>query len=202
MKTIKINGKRIYFYSVFGHKIVRLLLAVFLLCGLFTPYAFGDNNLKISAINQDNNVSGVVSDATGMPLIGVSVLIKGTTQGVITDLDGKFNLKVPHGSVLVFSYIGMRTVEINVANQKEINVVMQENTESIDEVVVIGFGTQKKVNLTGSVGVADAKSAEITSRNDDSSSFARYGAGITNFSEYGRIGKTSKYEYPRYCDNR
>ena len=160
MKISENNEKRKYFYFLFGHKTVRLLLAVSLQCGAFIPCAFGDNNLKISVMNQDENVSGVVHDATGMPLIGVSVVVKGTTQGVVTDLDGKFSLEVPRGSVLVFSYIGMQTVEINVANQKEINVVMQENTESIDEVVVIGFGTQKKVNLTGSVGIADAKALE------------------------------------------
>lgn len=84
---------------------------------------------------------------------------------------------------------------------KEINVVMQENTESIDEVVVIGFGTQKKVNLTGSVGIADAK-VGITSCNDSCPGFARFGTGVTDISEYGRIGKTCKYEYSRYCDNR
>ncbi|MCS2890770.1 SusC/RagA family TonB-linked outer membrane protein [Parabacteroides faecis] len=160
MKISENNEKRKYFYFLFGHKTVRLLLAVSLQCGAFIPCVFGDNNLKISVMNQDENVSGVVHDATGMPLIGVSVVVKGTTQGVVTDLDGKFSLEVPRGSVLVFSYIGMQTVEINVANQKEINVVMQENTESIDEVVVIGFGTQKKVNLTGSVGIADAKALE------------------------------------------
>lgn len=69
-------------------------------------------------MNQDGVVSGLVRDATGMPLIGVSVVVKGTMQGVVTDMDGKFSLEVPRGSVLVFSYIGMQSVEMSVTDQK------------------------------------------------------------------------------------
>lgn len=95
MKIIEINERGKCFHSLFGHKAVRLLLAASLQCGLFVPYALGNNNLQISIMNQEGNVSGIVRDATGMPLIGVSVVVKGTTQGVVTDLDGKFNLEVP-----------------------------------------------------------------------------------------------------------
>lgn len=108
-------------------------------------------------MNQEGNVSGIVRDATGMPLIGVSVVVKGTTQGVVTDLDGKFNLEVPRGSVLVFSYIGMQSVEVSVTDQKDLNIVMKENSEAIDEVVVIGYGTVKKSNLSGAVSSVSSK---------------------------------------------
>lgn len=157
MKIIEINERGKYFHSLFGHKAVRLLLAASLQCGLFIPYALGDNNLQISIMNQEGNVSGIVRDATGMPLIGVSVVVKGTMQGVVTDLDGKFNLEVPRGSVLVFSYIGMQPVEISVTGQKDLNIVMKENSEAIDEVVVIGYGTVKKSNLSGAVSSVSAK---------------------------------------------
>lgn len=87
---------------------------MWLICSL----CFGDNNLHINIMNQDGVVSGLVRDATGMPLIGVSVVVKGTMQGVVTDMDGKFSLEVPRGSVLVFSYIGMQSVEMSVTDQK------------------------------------------------------------------------------------
>ena len=157
MKIIEINERGKYFHSLFGHRAVRLLLAASLQCGLFIPYALGDNNLQISIMNQDGNVNGIVRDATGMPLIGVSVVVKGTMQGVVTDLDGKFNLEVPRGSVLVFSYIGMQSVEVNVTGQKDLNIVMKENSEAIDEVVVIGYGTVKKSNLSGAVSSVSSK---------------------------------------------
>ena len=100
---------------------------------------------------QQKTVSGNVVDQSGQPLIGVNVTVKGTTQGMITDLDGNYSLSVSPNATLVFSYIGYTTQEIRVGNQTTINVKLMENTEMIDEVVVVGYGTQAKVNLTGSV---------------------------------------------------
>lgn len=157
MKIIEMNKRERCSRTLFGNKIVRLLLAASLQCGLFVPYAFGDNNLRINIMNQDEPVSGIVRDATGMPLIGVSVVIKGTMQGVVTDMDGNFNMEVPRGSVLVFSYIGMQSVEVSVTDQKRLNIVMKENSEVIDEVVIIGYGTVKKSNLSGAVSTVSSK---------------------------------------------
>lgn len=98
-------------------------------------------------------VTGQVKDArTQEPLIGVSVVLKGnTTIGTITDLDGTFKLDVPSSSTLIFSYVGYSTKEIEVKGENVLHVYLSEDTKSLDEVVVIGYGTQKKVNLTGSV---------------------------------------------------
>lgn len=157
MKIIEMNKRGRYSHTLFGHKVVRLLLAASLQCGLFVPYVFGDNNLHINIMNQDGVVSGLVRDATGMPLIGVSVVVKGTMQGVVTDMDGKFSLEVPRGSVLVFSYIGMQSVEMSVTDQKDLNIVMKENSEAIDEIIVVGYGTVKKSNLSGAVSSVSSK---------------------------------------------
>lgn len=151
------NKRGRYSHTLFGHKVVRLLLAASLQCSLFVPYVFGNNNLHINIMNQDGVVSGIVRDATGMPLIGVSVVVKGTMQGVVTDMDGKFSLEVPRGSVLVFSYIGMQSVEMSVTDQKDLNIVMKENSEAIDEIVVVGYGTVKKSNLSGAVSTVSSK---------------------------------------------
>lgn len=109
---------------------------------------------------QQNQVSGTITDAQGNPLPGVTVLIKGTTIGTLTNNEGKYTLgNVPPNSVLVFSFVGSATQEIPVENRRTINVTMQEETFGLEEVVVIGYGSQRKVDLTGSVETI--KSADI-----------------------------------------
>ena len=101
---------------------------------------------------QDISVSGNVKDERGDALIGVTIQVKGTTTGNITDVDGNYILSsVPTNAELVFSYMGYQTQTIAVKGQSVINVVMKEDMQALDEVVVVGFGTQKKVNLTGAV---------------------------------------------------
>lgn len=97
------------------------------------------------------SVTGVVTDNLGEALPGVNVAVKGTTTGIITDLDGNYALQCPNNATLVFSFIGYKTQEIPVGKQSVINVQMVEDTQNIEEVVVVGYGTQKKVNLTGAV---------------------------------------------------
>lgn len=94
----------------------------------------------------------MVVDMAGLPLIGVNVSIKGTTEGTITDLDGKFNLNVSSQSMLVISYIGYKTVEIPV--RENVRVVLEEDSQALEEVVVVGYGTMRKSDVTGSIGVA------------------------------------------------
>lgn len=96
-------------------------------------------------------VRGTVTDSSGEPLIGVSILVKGTANGVISDLDGGFSISAAADDVLQFSYVGYINQEIQVGNKKILNVIMEEDTKQLDEVVVVGYGTQKKVNLTGAV---------------------------------------------------
>jgi TonB-linked SusC/RagA family outer membrane protein len=113
-------------------------------------------------VQQGHPVSGKVSDrSTGEPLIGVNILIEGTKTGTITDSDGNFKMNVPSGSsVLVFSYIGFITETIPVDSRSSIEIVMAPDFEKLQEVVVIGYGTQKKVNLSGAVDVVTSKSLE------------------------------------------
>jgi len=106
------------------------------------------------------NYTGTVTDAKGEPIIGASVVEKGTNNGIATDSEGKFNLSVRPGAVLVFSYLGYITKEVSAGAQNTIQVSLSEDTRMIDEVVVIGYGAQKKANLTGSVGYIDSKQIE------------------------------------------
>ncbi|MBC5632314.1 TonB-dependent receptor [Parabacteroides hominis] len=109
---------------------------------------------------QGKKISGKVVDRNGEPIIGVNVVEKGTTNGIITDLYGNFSLEVNPDATLVFSYIGYRSQEIKVENSLSYNVILKEDAEALEEVVVIGYGTQKKVNLTGAVEHISAKELE------------------------------------------
>ena len=109
---------------------------------------------------QDGKVSGTVEDELG-PVPGASVIVKGTTNGNITDMDGNFTLEgVKNGDIIQVSFIGYKTQEIVYTGQASISVKLEEDTQKLEEVVVVGYGTQKKVNLTGAVGVADGEILE------------------------------------------
>ena len=107
-----------------------------------------DSNFEIVQQNK-KLISGQVLDSSGMSVIGANVVEKGTTNGVITDLDGNFSLNVSPGAVIEVSFIGFATQEIKVGNNTTFNIVMKEDTEVLDEVVVVGYGTMKKRDLSG-----------------------------------------------------
>ena len=108
---------------------------------------------------QEGKVRGRIVDATGEPVIGATVREQGTSNGTTTDIDGNFSLQASLNSTIVISYIGYVTQEIPVNHVKG-TIRLKEDTQTLDEVVVVGFGTQKKVNLTGSVATASAKDLE------------------------------------------
>jgi TonB-linked SusC/RagA family outer membrane protein len=115
----------------------------------------------IWAMAQQISVSGSVKDPAGEPLPGVSISIQGIAQGTVSDANGAYTIGVPGSqSVLQFSYLGYVSQSITVGNRQVIDAVMEEDTKALDEIVVVGFGTQKKVNLTGAVGIATAKEIE------------------------------------------
>lgn len=114
-----------------------------------------------SAAQQNKRIiQGTVVDAQGIPIIGANIVEKGTTNGIITDIDGNFSLSVGNNTVLQISYIGYIAQEIAVGNQTNINVVMREDLQSLDEVVVVGYGTMKKSDLTGAVVSANLRDFE------------------------------------------
>lgn len=125
----------------------------------------GTDNLTQSSVplhvnQQTITVKGTVVDAQGIPVIGASVKAAGTTTGIITDLDGNFSLSVPKNATLQISYIGYVTQEIKTNARASLRVILVEDSQALDEVIVVGFGTQKKVNLTGAVANVDSKTFE------------------------------------------
>lgn len=111
----------------------------------------------VSFEQQKNVVSGVVVDATGAPVIGAFVLVDGTTNGVSTDADGRFSLSVEKGKTITISCIGYASQQITIGDQSTLNIVLKEDSELLDEVVVIGYGVVKKADLAGAVSVVDNK---------------------------------------------
>lgn len=110
---------------------------------------------------QQQTISGKVTDSSGEPLPGVTVIIKGTTQGAVTDFDGDYTITdVPGDATLVFSFVGMKAQEIPIFGKTSINVILAEDAIGVEEVVVVGYGTQKKINVTGSVSTVSSEELE------------------------------------------
>ena len=121
--------------------------------------------LAVGAFAQSKTVSGTVLDKTGESVIGASVVVKGTTNGTITDFDGKFTLQnVPDNGTIQVSFVGYKTVDIQVKGQSTVKIILEEDTETLDEVVVVGYGVQKKSDVTGAmarVGEKELKSMPV-----------------------------------------
>ncbi|WP_290091561.1 SusC/RagA family TonB-linked outer membrane protein, partial [Parabacteroides goldsteinii] len=143
---------------------VLLLPAGLLACSLFTPFTVtAKNDIPVTISQQVRTkiqVNGTVTDATGEPLIGATVLEKASGNGTITDVDGNFSLAVPSDAVLSVSYIGYKPQDIVVNGKTTFNVVLEDDSEKLEEVVVVGYGVQRKVNLSGSVDQINAKQLE------------------------------------------
>lgn len=124
---------------------------------------------------QERSISGNVVDETGDPIPGVNVIIKGSMKGTVTDVNGDFSISVPQDTkTLTFSFIGFETMDLDVKSKNDVNVKLEESRESLDELVVIGYGTQTKKDLTGSVSILDGD--DIASRNVTNTSNALQGA--------------------------
>lgn len=144
-----------------------LLTCIFIAC-IQVPakaggwHIFAKENAEYAAfiskgLTQDQSITGTITDNNGTPLVGVTVKVKGTDEGTVTDADGRFTLDVPDNAILEVSYVGYQTQEVAVDNKKNITVKMTPSASGLNEVVVVGYGTQKKVNLTGAVSQIDDK---------------------------------------------
>ncbi|WP_439151922.1 SusC/RagA family TonB-linked outer membrane protein [Winogradskyella sp.] len=160
-------------------KIKLLLLATF----IFSLVSYGQNV----------NVTGTVTEASsGQPLPGVNVILKNTSRGASTDFDGNFTLNdVPLNSVLVISYIGFQTQEVTVINNQPLNIMLQEDAESLSEVVVIGYGTQTKKELTGAVSVVSSETIETLKPTRIEQALQGQVAGVNIVSNSGSPGAAS-----------
>ena len=153
--------------------------------------ANAESSAIVNEVLQSSVVKGVVKDSNGEPLLGVNVLVKGTTIGAVTDIDGNFSFEAPAGCTLVISYIGFESQEVKVKGNAPLNIILKEDSEALDEVVVIGYGTQKKVNLTGAVSAVTGE--EIAKRPVSNTSTMLQGQmpGLRITSDKGQPGNES-----------
>lgn len=143
--------------------------------------------VSTTASAQGKKVTGTVSDTNG-PLIGVNVMVKGTSIGTITDIDGNYSLEVPQNAILVFKYIGFNPIEKAVGNNSTMNIQMIEDSQQLDEVVVVGYGIQRKSDLTGSVTSVKAEELNTFPSSNVGDMLRGKAAGINVTATSGRPG--------------
>lgn len=166
-----------------------------LFCGtpVMTALAAEPGQPEVMALQQQQEASGIVTDANGSPIIGASVVAKGTNNGTITDANGHFTLKVSPNTTLQISFVGYQTEEVRVTDGKLIRVVLQEDTELLDELVVVGYGTQKKANLTGAVSTVDVtKTLDAKPQMDVAKALQGVVPGLTVLNTQGGINEQPK----------
>lgn len=135
-----------------------------------------------------SNVKGLVTDSSGEPLIGVSILVKSTNNGTVSDLDGKFTVTAKTGDILHISYVGYISQEIKAEENKQLRIIMEEDTKKLEEVVIVGYGTQKKVNLTGSVSSISAEDLASKPVMSTAQALAGLAPGLSVLQTSGRPG--------------
>jgi len=168
-------------------KPIGLAVLFVIQCILFANNTFANSSM------QARPVSGTVTDqSTGEPLIGVTIIVKGTTNGTISDIDGKYSLQVNEGDVVVFSFIGYTSQEITVGAESEINIILSIDNVGLDEVVVVGYGVQKKKLNTGATLNMKGEDLQKLNTSDAMSSLQGISPGVSITSESGRPGAGTK----------
>ena len=151
------------------------------------------NRIENKPINQQSKkITGQVTDQNGEPIIGANVIVKGSTTGTITDLDGNYSIEASSSDILLISYIGYNTKEIAVKNQSTVDIKLVEDTQNLDEVVVVGYGVQKKVNMTGSISNVKSEELSVIPNTNLSNSLAGRAPGATITGNSGLMGASSE----------
>ena len=180
--------------NLFHTQFFRLFFLILLAGISIQTYAAKDSQ----AAPKTRTITGtVISEGDNMPIIGANVWLKNSSTGAITDLDGKYSITIDNsvvGGVLVFSYIGMSTQEVAIGNQNVINVTLKFDTEKIDEVVVVGYGHQKKASVIGSISTIDMAGVKVPG-SSISSVLAGQLAGVVAMNRTGEPGKASAADF-------
>ena len=135
-------------------------------------------------------VSGTVKDKAGVPVIATPVQIKGTSRGEVTDLEGNYSINASPDDILVVTAIGYKTAEVGVEGRSRVDIILEDDVETLDEVVVVGYGVQKKINLTGAVGVTDSEALESRPVSNAASALQGLVSGLEITSRSGSMEKT------------
>ncbi len=174
--------------------IARMAIALGLLSAspLMAGNSSGTNLLSPYSVNkqQTKKITGVIVDSKGTPIIGASIKVKGTQTGAITDLDGKFELSIdPSSKTLEVTFIGMKKEEVAIGNNTKFTITMSEESIGLDEVVVVGYGTQKKATVTGSVSQVGGDELKKVAAINLSGALAGKTAGVISNVRSGEPGE-------------
>ncbi len=182
------RNKLVYFSRIMNVTKIILILCAFTISQL-TASSHERSSIPETG-NQQQIISGKVTDKAGTPIPGVSVLIKGTTRGTLTDSKGNFSLSLtPDGKALIFSFVGMKTQEISISGKSSVNITMIEETFALDEVVAVGYGTQKKRDVIGSMETVKAETLQPISNSTNVLSLLQgQAAGVSVQSTSGKLG--------------
>jgi len=194
MKNAKCDGSpgTAVFKSNFSLNFLLLLLLLPFFVVLAKDRSFNASLYDLSSsILYQTTVTGTVTDVEGIPLPGASVVVKGTTKGTTTDFDGNYAIEVPSDGTLVFGYIGYKTTEAPVNNQSTINVSLEEDSALLDEVVVVGYGTQKKGEVTAAIASVEAEQLGIVQTSSPIDAVKGQISGVDIQAGGGRPGQTS-----------
>jgi TonB-linked SusC/RagA family outer membrane protein len=173
---------------------VIIMAAALMGLPLHSVAATGESATRPAGVEQaaQRTIKGIITDKNGEPIIGATISVEGTTNGTVSDLDGAFSLNVPVGSVLKVSYVGFTDQHITITNQRELNVVLKEDNKVLDEVVVIGYGTQRKADLTGSVANINAEKLNTESNTTIGQALQGKIAGVDIVSQGGTPGASPR----------
>ena len=175
--------------SIFKQNKLPLLLIALAFPVSVTTSSLYATTTEVTITQQKKAINGVVFDGgLNEPLIGANVVVKGTTNGTVTDLDGKFTLEAAPNDILVISSIGFKSLEIKASDAAKGKITLQEDTQALDEVAVVGYGVQKKANLTGSVAHISAEAIESRSVASVSAALAGQIPGVTAIQSSGAPG--------------
>ncbi len=168
---------------------MRNYLKILLLVSAFILIGF-------SSTAQEREISGKVTesiDGTSLPLPGVNVIVKGTSKGTVTDMDGNYTLQASPADILVFSFLGYSTKEIQVGDNREVNVSLSSDVSQLNELVVVGYGKQKKINVTGAVSTVNEEVLENRPITNVSSALQGMLPGVTVLQRSGQPGKDGAF---------
>ena len=159
-----------------------------------TDISYRISNKHIALFKQvTRKITGTVTDQTGEPIIGANVLVKGAKTGVITDFEGKFTLSVTDNSILIISYLGYVTQNVSVKGQTHFKITLKEDTQSLDEVVVVGYGVQKKRDLTGAISSVKMSDTPIGTFSTTAHALAGKAAGLQVTQSSAQVGGGAKF---------
>lgn len=159
------------------------------------PAELENNRIEAERADQQRTITGTVTDNSNQPLPGVTVVVKGTTTGTVTDMEGNYRLTVPaDATALQFTFVGMRSTEVEIGNLTTINAVMEEETIGIEEVVAIGYGVQRRETLTGAISSAVSEDIQRSQSPTTSGAIAGKIAGVNSRQSDGRPGSSTSIQ--------